>query len=79
MQKVAHIGGGLYMKAVVDKRKCPADNRFCKPVTECPTSAITWIKDENEPWGARMEVDEEKCAGCGICVPLCCAEAIGIK
>jgi len=67
------------MKAFIDKRKCPADNRFCKPVTECPEKAITWIEDENEPFGARMEVDAEKCTGCGICAPLCCADSIELK
>ena len=44
------------MKAYIDKRKCPADNRLCKPLTECPTEAISWIEDEDEPLGSRMEL-----------------------
>ena len=67
------------MKACIDKRKCPADNRFCKPVVECPEKAILWIEDEDEPFGGRMEIDEEKCSGCGICIPLCCGDAIELR
>jgi len=67
------------MKAYIDKRKCSSDNRICKPITECPEKAISWIEDEDEPLGSRMEIDEEKCTGCGICVPLCCGDAIEVR
>jgi len=67
------------MKAYVDKRKCPAGDRFCKPITECPEKAIVWIEDAEEPFGARIEIDEHKCNGCGICVPLCCSNCIELK
>jgi len=67
------------MKAYIDKRKCPSENRMCKPLVECPEKAISWIEDDDEPLGSRMEIDEEKCTGCGICVPLCCGNCIEIR
>jgi len=69
----------VIMKAYIDKRKCSSDNRICKPLTECPEKAISWIEDEDEPFGSRMEIDEAKCTGCGICVPLCCGDCIEVK
>ena len=69
----------IKMKAYVDKRKCYSDNRLCKPITECPAQAIKWIEDEEEPLGSRIEIDLEKCTGCGICVSLCCGDCIELK
>jgi len=67
------------MKAYIDKKKCSADKRICKPLAECPVKAISWIEDEDEPLGCRMEINNEKCTGCGICVPLCCGYCIELK
>ena len=67
------------MKAYIDKMKCYSENRLCKPLTECPEKAIAWIEDDDEPLGSRMEVDDAKCTGCGICVPLCCGDCIEIR
>lgn len=67
------------MKAIIDKAKCMSDNRICKPLQECPQGAIVWVEDDDEPLGSRMEVDNEKCVGCGTCVPLCCGNCIEIK
>ncbi|NLO12769.1 MAG: 4Fe-4S binding protein [Clostridiales bacterium] len=67
------------MIAVIDRRKCASDQRICKPLRECPTSAIFWVEDEDEPLGSRMEIDPEKCDGCGICVPLCCGNCIEMR
>ena len=67
------------MKAYIDKRKCASEKGLCKPLTECPEKAITWIEDDDEPLGSRMEIDEEKCTGCGICVPLCCGDCIEVR
>ena len=67
------------MKAYIDKRKCPASNKFCKPIAQCPENAMTWVEDEEEAFGARIEVDENKCTGCGICVPLCCSDCIEVR
>ncbi len=67
------------MKAFIIKERCAADNRICKPLSECPSKAIAWVEDDEEPLGCRMEVDLEKCDGCGICVPLCCGNCIELK
>jgi len=67
------------VKAYIEKRKCSADKRICKPLAECPVKAIAWIEDEDEPLGCRMEIDTEKCTGCGTCVPLCCGDCIELK
>lgn len=67
------------MKATINKAKCVSDNRICKPLKECPTDAIVWIEDEDEPLGSRMEIDQDKCSGCGICVDLCCGHCIELK
>lgn len=67
------------MKAYIDKRKCASDNRICKPMKECPAGAISWVEDEEEPLGSRMEIDQDKCNGCGLCVSLCCGHCIEIK
>ena len=67
------------MKAHIDKRKCPASNQFCQPIVKCPEKAMKWVEDEEEAFGARIEIDESKCAGCGVCVPLCCSECIEVR
>jgi len=67
------------MRAYIDKQKCYSENRICKPVKECPQQAISWIEDDDEPLGSRMELDENKCTGCGTCVPLCCGDAIELR
>lgn len=67
------------MKAYIDKQKCASDSRICRPLKECPSSAITWIEDDDEPLGSRMEVDSGQCDGCGICVELCCGHCIDIR
>ncbi len=67
------------MKAYIIKEKCPAEKTMCKPLIECPAKAIIWLEDTNEPLGYRMEIDIDKCDGCGICVPLCCGNCIELK
>jgi len=67
------------MKAYIDKHKCYSDNRLCKPLTDCPAKAISWIEDDDEPLGSRIVVDEDKCTGCGSCLPLCCGDCIELR
>jgi NAD-dependent dihydropyrimidine dehydrogenase PreA subunit len=67
------------MKAYIDMDKCASDNRICKPLKECPVGAINWIEDDDEPLGSRMEINNESCTGCGICVDLCCGHCIELK
>lgn len=61
------------MKAYIDKRKCSSDNRICKLLTECPEKAISWVEDEDEPLGSRMEIDEKNAMD-AVFVCLCVAE-----
>lgn len=67
------------MKAYIDKKKCASDNRICKPLKDCPKNAISWVQDNDEPIGSRMEVDHGKCDGCGICITLCCGQCIEVR
>lgn len=67
------------MKAYVGKKKCAAQPSICQPLQKCPAKAIAFIEDEDEPLGGRMEIDEEKCTGCGECVPLCCGNCIELR
>jgi NAD-dependent dihydropyrimidine dehydrogenase PreA subunit len=67
------------MKAFIVKERCASDSRICKPLKECPQKAISWIEDDDEPLGSRMEVDNNKCIGCGTCIPLCCCNCIELK
>lgn len=67
------------MKAYIDKRKCAAQPGICQPLAKCPANAIAYTEDENEPLGGRMELDAEKCNGCGICVSLCCGNCIELR
>jgi len=67
------------MKAYIDPQKCPADHRICKPLEECPEQAISWVEDDDVPLGERMMVDEDKCTGCGECIPLCCGFCIELR
>ncbi|MDR3645262.1 MAG: hypothetical protein P4M02_09345 [Clostridia bacterium] len=67
------------MKAVIIKQKCPAQPNICQPMKNCPSSAISYIEDEEEELGGRMEVDAGQCTGCGACVPLCCGDCIEMR
>jgi ferredoxin len=64
------------MKPSVDKRKCPAQNELCKAIPACPTGAISYVEDENEPLGGKIVIDETLCNDCGLCVDACCGQAI---
>ncbi len=64
------------MKPVINKRKCPAQKEMCKPIQVCPTSAITYVMDENEPLGGKIVIDENLCNECELCVAECCGHAI---
>ncbi len=64
------------MKPIINKRKCPAQNELCKAVPACPAGAISYVKDEKEPLGGKIVIDETLCNECGICVEECCGSAI---
>jgi Pyruvate/2-oxoacid:ferredoxin oxidoreductase delta subunit len=64
------------MKPIINKRKCPAQKDICKAIPACPTAALTYVVDEEEPLGGKIIVDEALCNGCGLCVEECCGNAI---
>jgi len=64
------------MKPVINKRKCPAQKEMCKAITACPTEAISYVADENEPLGGKIIIDESLCTECGLCAEECCGHAI---
>jgi Pyruvate/2-oxoacid:ferredoxin oxidoreductase delta subunit len=67
------------MQAVLNKRKCAAQKDICRPIQVCPTQAILYIEDENEPLGGKIVIEAALCNGCGLCVPECCGSAIDMK
>ncbi len=67
------------MTAVLNKRKCPAQNFMCKPITICPNGAISYQADENEPLGGRILINSELCDDCGLCIDACCGQAIELR
>jgi NAD-dependent dihydropyrimidine dehydrogenase PreA subunit len=64
------------MKPVINKRKCPAQKEMCRVIPACPTQAMAYIEDENEPLGGKIVIDEALCNECGLCVQECCGNAI---
>ena len=64
------------MIPVINKRKCPAESKMCKPIQVCPTAALSYETDENEPLGGKIVVNEALCNGCGLCIAECCGNAI---
>ena len=67
------------MRPFIDKVRCAAEPRICPPIKECPEQAITYMEDEDEPVGGRIVVDDEKCAGYGLCVSICCGHCIEMR
>lgn len=72
-------GKRIFMKVQIDLNKCSVQLEICKPLIDCPNKAILYLKDENAILGAKLEIDEAKCDGCGICIPICCGDAISFK
>lgn len=67
------------MTAVLIKRKCPAQNDLCQAIPACPTGAIYYQADDNEPLGGKILIDKDRCNDCGTCVQACCGQAIKIQ
>lgn len=55
------------MRPVILKEKCPAQANICKAIIACPNHAISYVEDDDEPLGGRIEIDHAKCTGCGTC------------
>ena len=67
------------MPAVINKRKCAAQENICLPITACQSGAIAYVADDNEPLGGRIIINTTLCNDCGNCVEACCGQAIEIK
>lgn len=67
------------MKPFIIKERCAAQPDICPPMKECPTKSFSFIEDEDEPIGGRIEINYEKCEGCGQCVSLCCGSCIEMR
>lgn len=64
------------MKPYINTKKCYADPNICSVIMNCTQNAITCIKDDQEPSGARIVFDYNNCLGCGVCEKECCGGAI---
>jgi ferredoxin len=64
------------MTPTISKRKCPAQDKLCQAIPACPTGAISYEDDENEPLGGKIVIDYSLCNDCGACIAACCGQAI---
>lgn len=64
------------MNIFINKRKCLSIQEICKAIPACPTEALSYVIDENEPLGGRIVIDSPLCNECAICILECCGNAI---
>ena len=64
------------MTPTIDKRKCPAQGTICTVIPACPTGAVQYEVDPQERLGGRIVIVDELCTECGLCVSVCCGQAI---
>ncbi len=67
------------MKPYIIKERCAAQENICPPLKECQQNAYSYIKDEAEPLGGRIEINLDVCIGCGKCSEICCGNCIEMK
>lgn len=67
------------MKAFVNERKCPAQDKICVILTSCPQNAASYQADPSARLGGRIVIDMERCDGCGKCVTDCCGQAVELR
>lgn len=67
------------MKPYIEKEKCAAQPDICPPMKACKANAFSYIEDDDELMGGRIEIDLDKCNECGKCVDLCCGSCIILK
>jgi Pyruvate/2-oxoacid:ferredoxin oxidoreductase delta subunit len=67
------------VKPYIIKERCAAQENICPPLKHCPKNAFSYIADEAEPIGGRVEIDLEVCNGCGECVDICCGDCIEMR
>ncbi len=64
------------MKPSIDARKCPAQEKVCTVIPACPTGAVRYVADSKAPLGGRIVIVDALCNECGLCVSVCCGQAI---
>jgi uncharacterized Fe-S center protein len=67
------------MQPFIIKERCAAQPHICPPMKDCPVQAFSFVEDDDEPIGGRVEIDMEKCNGCGRCVAACCGNCIEMR
>ncbi len=67
------------MKPFIVKEKCAAQPDICPPMKACKNKAFSYVEDDDEPLGGRIQIDHEKCEECGSCVDLCCGHCIEMR
>lgn len=63
-------------KAVLNEASCDK-SPFCGAKRACPVNAISFVKEGI--FNGKIEIDKEKCIGCGKCVNYCPHGAISMK
>lgn len=59
--------------------RCAAQPNICPPLKDCPNNALFYVEDTAIPIGGRIEINPEKCDGCGKCVEVCCGHCIEMR
>lgn len=67
------------MKPFLLKHKCAVQRDICPPIKVCPTAAISYQDNKNEPLGGEILFNLEKCNECGKCAIECCGQAIEMR
>lgn len=67
------------MKPSIDARRCPAQDKVCTVIPACPTSAVHYELDPQAPLGGRIVIMAALCNECGLCVSVCCGQAIVLE
>lgn len=66
------------MKPVLSRERCVAQAEICPSMKVCAPGALSYMEDEAEPLGGRMEIDYALCTECGLCIDACCGKAFNI-
>ncbi|ADQ41266.1 4Fe-4S ferredoxin iron-sulfur binding domain protein [Caldicellulosiruptor acetigenus I77R1B] len=62
-------------KAILDKNKCDS-SPFCPASRSCKVGAIK--RNVKEFFNVEIDIDQDICTGCGVCVRFCPRRAIKI-
>lgn len=67
------------MRPLILKERCSAQQNICQPMKACPNNAFSYVEDDDEPLGGRIEIDYEKCKSCGDCIDICCGHCVEMR